>query len=232
MISKLPEGALIGILDSSSPWFHVRVIRTRQDGYVLGAQIHTKAPVAPSATQTAMASPRREPRDSSSVRLRPSSEASGSSYSASAEQAQAKSNPPLLPPGSERNWDVTLWGGFTDVDGSQITLGGNFGYYPFANPALELDADLTYSPGDVDVTSLLGSFTYNFGLNSTKLIPYASAGFGYSRASVDLGGIGVSSSATDFQGGVGVKFPMKEGRLLRIDFRFIEMTRILAGISF
>lgn len=229
VVTTLSQGTLIGLVDKSSAWYKVRVLRTRQEGFVQGSLIHSDAPTAAAAPppprppqQTAASTRTNEP---SPVRLSPAPSSGGS-------QPQPSGGSFSPPSSATRGWDVTAWGGFTDVAGSQLTLGGNLGLYPFDNPAMELDADLSYTPGNIDVTAFLGSFTYNIHLDSAPVIPYVSAGFGYARASTDVFGVPYSGAGSDFQGGGGLKFPMSSGRFLRVDLRFIGMTRILAGLSF
>ena len=161
--------------------------------------------------------------------------------------------------------DLTLWGGLVGgLGGTALGGGGALGFF-IGGPAAEIEVGGDYSPGingaDVRVTSPFvdsnafsvgtsalffahGSFTYNFHLETSRAVPYASGGLVYMRTSEETTffdnswSASITGSAMAPQFGGGIKLPIGGGdTYFRGDIRFYlfdgaKATRVNAGVTF
>lgn len=146
--------------------------------------------------------------------------------------AQAQMMDPVQSPAPAKAgvWTVTPFLAFTfggDSDSTSLGVGGAAAYSFTDLIALEGELfyafDLAGDDADADWTLLGASanLLYHFPLEN-GMVPYATAGVGFGRSSLDFFDDAVSSSEVGFNLGGGVKIPLTDAMAARGDIRYFK----------
>lgn len=161
--------------------------------------------------------------------------------------AQAQEQPAPAPMAVEQGvWSVTPFLSLTfggDADSTSLGAGAAAAYSVTDVVAVEAEVsyafDLAGDDNEIDWTLLGASanLLYHFPLEN-GMVPYATAGVGVSRASIDAGGDTVSSSEVGFNVGGGIKAPLNDSLAARGDIRYFKSSdavpdvwRIYGGLT-
>ncbi len=209
IVATVTKGTLLGVLETTGYWKKVKALKTGEIGYIHSALVDSAAAPSPVAVPTPapenpVVSPPPAPERSQPepTRTAPVSPAPVSAPSPSSPPPEpARSQGQVMESNSEKkSLAFTVWGGFQNrVLGTDLSFGGTLGFFPFANPAMEIEAGADYVDSAFGrVLDFSGTFNYNINLEGLPIMPYASGGLTYSRRS----GGGNGSYLSDAYGGI------------------------------